>query len=75
MRYEVMFGEYTHWCTASTYLQAGLLCLQAWAEDNEDCTNPDGGMIITNMDTGAENIVETSTIVGIQALSNEYQPA
>jgi len=72
MRYEIHFGDFTHWCKAGSPLQAGMLTLQACIEQRK--TFPRLPMQVIHLETGEETIVGLATVLNVQQLSAEYNP-
>lgn len=64
MRYEVHFGGFTHWCEASTPLQAGLITLNACIEQYK--TFAQLPMLVIALETGDETTVGLAEVLWVK---------
>lgn len=73
MRYEILWGSFTHWCEAPSPVQAGIQAWQSYySEEGVEPILMD--MQAINMDTWEEETVELSLVCGILLVAQDYDP-
>ena len=74
MKYEVTAsdGKMT-WCNASTYIQAALLALASYAEEN-DMSRPPLSFDVLNIDNGQRDVITLSSLINIRMAAGKETP-